>query len=131
MLKAVDVENRYTTGGQEYIHVWVLVGGYPRCLSDALSAGVPAMVAAAIEASNAQVRESLTAVEAYEVALALTAGDPPPATIPGADDEGEPVQVDNPAWAEYEAALATIAAVTQDTLALHAERHPVKEPTDA
>jgi hypothetical protein len=103
---------------------WRIVDGFPRCVDDAIPHDHP--TAESVLAANAEVRAQIAAVEAYEAALRLTAGDPPAETLVSADLNGDPVETPNPAFAAYADALALIAVATSETLALAALRSPVE-----
>lgn len=102
--------------------------GQARCFDDAVAvAGLSEGEIEAIEAANEAVHEAIAAVEAYEAALRLTAGDEPEQWIAGSDEAGEPIQVENPAWTAWQDALEVIEGVSEETLVLHHLRNPEDE----
>ena len=110
---------------------WVIceATGQARCFDDAVAvAGLSEGEVEAIEAANAAVHTAITAVESYEAALRLTAGDEPEQWIAGSDEAGEPIQVENPTWTAWNAALAVIEGASEDTLALYQLRAGGDEP---
>lgn len=97
--------------------------GQARCFEDAVAvANLSEGEITAIEQANADVHDAIAAVEAYEAALRLTAGEEPDQWIAGSDEAGEPVQVENPAWTTWQEALGVIEGVSEDTLALYQVR---------
>lgn len=106
-------------GDGRYLRRWSLIGGHPRCILPPLllAEAAPAEVAAA-EAENARLHALASAAEAYEAAVAVTAGRDPPPALPETEDGPAP----NPALAAWQAAQATIAGVDAATLALVALR---------
>lgn len=130
MVTAVDIlPDRYRSG--RYLRRWTLVDGFPRCVADALdTATASAADISAAEAGNVAVHDAVAAVEAYEAALALTAGrTAPPAfagvPVPGGGSYAPP----NPALDAWQAAQAVLGSVTPETLALAALRKPVAPPS--
>jgi hypothetical protein len=127
-MRASDITDT-TPGG--YIRRWAILDGQPRCPFTAVD---PWRIAdsdvTAILAANATVRASIAAVTAYEDAVRLLAGEEPPATIPGTDENGAPVTVTNPAHTAWVAAEAVVADATEATIAL-ADLRAGRFPLDA
>lgn len=116
----------YTSRGA--LRRWMLVDGYPRCPYDAIEPyRLSPAEAAAILAANEAVRASVAAVEALEAARRVRAGEAPAQTIPGADENGDPAMVPNPAYQAWQAAGETIAGADEDTVALEAIRNGADE----
>jgi hypothetical protein len=125
MAKSEDIQDRYTNRHGEWLRVWTIcdVSGQAHCVTDAsLVADLTAQEVSDQEASNASVRAAIADVEAYEAALKLSAQDEPPATVIEYDDAGDPLEVANPAHAEWVAAGDTVAAVSPETLTLAQKR---------
>jgi len=119
--------------GKGLLRRWTIceATGQARCFDDAVRiADLSEGEVEAIETANAAVHEAIAAVEAYEAALRLTAGDEPEQWITGNDEAGEPIEVENPAWTAWTAALAVIEGVSEETLALYQLRAGGDEPTE-
>lgn len=117
MLKADDIlPDTYRAG--QYLRQWDIVDGQPCCVLDALDMALasPEAVAAA-QAKNRVVAERLAAVEAFENAVLLTARPSPKQWVTAYGAGGVSTQVECPAWADYQAALATVAEATDLTRA--------------
>ncbi|MFM9857222.1 hypothetical protein RUR49_01905 [Pseudoxanthobacter sp. M-2] len=98
------------------LRCWVLVGGAPRCVEDAVGPeDISEEVAAAIIEANAGVRAAVEAVEANEAAIRPVAG-PEPDVALGVDDVGGLVV--SPARIALIAAADLIAAAGPDVIAL-------------
>lgn len=118
--------------GGAYLRRWEIVDGHARCPHDAFA--VADLTQAEIDAqvaANDAVHAAIAAVEAYEAALRLTAGEEPPATIDGYDMDGNLIALPNPAYEAWTEAQAIIAHVTPETLELHLVRNPPPEPEEA
>jgi hypothetical protein len=120
--------DRYRAG--RYLRRWSLVEGYPRCVEDALdTTTASAGDISAAEAGNVAVHDVVAAVEAYEAALALTAGRTPPPALPSMPmPNGGSYTPPNPALDAWQAAQAVLGSVTPETLALAELRKPVETP---
>jgi hypothetical protein len=129
MVTANDImPDRYRSG--RYLRRWTLVEGFPRCVEDALdTTTASAGDIAEAEAANIAAHAAVAAVEAYEAALALTAGrTPPPALASVPMPDGGSYTPPNPALDAWQAAQAVLGSVTPETLALAALRKPVAPP---
>lgn len=106
-------------GDGRYLARWALVGGYPRC-PDAPLVLVTAEEAAIGEvmAINRAVAEAAARAEQYEAAARLRAGPAPEPWAAIVDGDGEPVTVENPAWALWVAAGAILDNASADLLLL-------------
>ena len=130
MVTANDIlPDRYRSG--RYLRCWTLVDGFPRCVEDALdTATASATDISAAEAGNVAVHDAVAAVEAYEAALALTAGRTPPPALPSVPMPGSGTYTPpNPALDAWQAAQAVLGSVTPETLALAELRKPVQAPS--
>lgn len=94
MIGTSDIYN-----GGRYLLRWTLVDGYPRCVETALylADADEGEIAQAL-AANRAVRAAVTAVESYEAAQRLLAGDEPERWVDGTNEQGLPILVSNPAW---------------------------------
>ncbi|MDP3414632.1 hypothetical protein [Falsiroseomonas sp.] len=106
-------------GEGRYLRRWSLIGGHPRCVLPplAMAEASPTEIAAT-EAENARLHGLASAAEAYEAAVALTAGREAPPALPDTEGGTQP----SPSLDAWNAALATIAAADEATLALVALR---------
>ena len=110
MLRSDQLTDTY--GDDRYLRRWTIVGGLARCTEDAYPmATTPAAVLDGQRRDNALVRERMAAVEALEDARLLLARvaalpTPPAETVPAIDHAGQPTTTTNPAWAEWQSALA-------------------------
>ena len=113
---------------------WHLIDGRPVCVLPAVEPwALPALDVAGIIAENAVVRTTVEIVEGYEAALRLSAGEEPPATVPSLDAEtGEPVEVANPAHADWQAAVDLVSATDPTIVVLAKIRagEPIDEDAD-
>lgn len=116
--------DRYRAG--RYLRRWSLVGGFPRCVLDALdTTTATAGDIAEAEAGNLAAHGAIARVEAYEFALAVTTGRQAPPALPGVTlPDGSTYTPPNPALDAWNAAHAVIAAATPETLALAELRRP-------
>ncbi len=105
--------------GRGLLRRWYLLDGQARCPFDAVE---PKRLSPAqrdaILATNALVRDRLSAVEAYEAAQHLLAGERPDENVWTEDGEGGRAVIQNPAFAAWLAAEQTVEDVSDETLAL-------------
>lgn len=105
--------------GRGLLRRWYLLDGQARCPFDAVE---PARLSQAqrdaILANNADVRDKLAAVEAYEAAQRLLAGDKPDEGVWIEDGEGGRALIPNPAHTAWLAAEQAVENVSDETLAL-------------
>jgi hypothetical protein len=130
MVTALDIlPDRYRSG--RYLRRWTLVEGFPRCVEDALDTTMASAAdISAAEAGNVAVHDAVAAVEAYEAALALTAGRTPPPALPSVPmPDGSTYTPPNPALDAWQAAQAVLGSVTPATVALADIRKPAKPLT--
>lgn len=107
----------YTASG--LLRRWYLLEGQPRCPLDAVDPkALPSSTVSMILTSNALVRAKVEAVEAYEAAQRVFAGEEPEETIDGTDDDGDPIDLPNPAHAAWTAAADLIESASAETVAL-------------
>lgn len=101
-----EMEDTYAGG--TLLRRWTLVGGYPRCVEDAVRvAEIDEETVSAVLAANAAIREAVAAVETHEAAARLAA-EPEPDADPG-----------RAAWL---AAVDLVAAASPAVLTLAAQR---------
>jgi hypothetical protein len=112
----------YTSRGQ--LRRWDLLDGQPRCpLNPVDPARISDADRAAILAQNATVRAKVEAVEAYEAANRLRAGEPPERYEEVVEEEGgEPVRRETAAYKLWRDAGKVVDDATAETLALAAIR---------
>ena len=119
MIRAIEMlPDLYRSG--RYLRRWTLVGGFPRCVEDALDTSTASDAEIeAVRAANVAAHDAIAAVEAYEAALAITTGRAAPEALPGVRlPDGSVPTPPNPALDAWTAAQAVLAAVTPETMAL-------------
>lgn len=124
MIRSTEITDTYADG--RYLRRWSIVEGHALCVEDAYdtTAAEQAVLDAQI-AANAEVRTTIAAIEVYEEAWRIAGQDEPAPTI-----DTEEGMVENPAWAEWNAAMQAVSAADQAIVDLAAVRRGevVEEP---
>jgi hypothetical protein len=116
MIRSTDIEDTYKGGA--FLRVWsVDSSGQAICAVDAhATADVEQATLDATTASNAKIRTALAAVDGLEAAKRVPEPDGDiPKTVTETDIDGNETERPYKAWAEYDAAQATIAGATDAT----------------
>jgi len=116
MIRSTDIEDTYKGGA--FLRVWsVSSSGQCICAVDAhATADVEQATLDATTASNAKIRVALAAVDGLEAAKRVPEPDGDiPKTVTETDIDGNETERPYRAWAEYDAAQATIEGATDAT----------------
>jgi len=116
MIRSTDIEDTYKGGA--FLRVWsVSSSGQAQCAVDAhATADVEQDTLDATTASNAKIRVALAAVDGLEAAKRVAEPDGDiPKTVTETDIDGNETVRPFKAWAEYDAAQATIEGATEAT----------------
>ena len=116
MIRSTDIEDTYKGGA--FLRVWsVSSSGQAICAQDAhATADVEQATLDATAASNAKIRVALAAVDGLEAAKRVAEPDGDiPKTVTETDIDGNETVRPFKAWAEYDAAQATIEGATEAT----------------
>lgn len=126
----IGIDDIYNGG--RYLHRWTLVAGSPRCVETALYLpdADEGEIAQAL-AVNRAIRAAGAAVESYERAQRLLAGDAPESWVPGTNDQGDAIMTVNPAWTAYLAAQVIVAGAGSDLIHMARTRADVLDEGEA
>jgi len=116
MIRSTDIEDTYKGGA--FLRVWsVSSSGQASCAQDAHpTADTEQATLDATTASNAKIRTALAAVDGLEAAKRVPEpAEETPKTITETDIDGNETERPYRAWAEYDAAQATIEGATDAT----------------
>jgi len=116
MIRSTDIEDTYKGGA--FLRVWsVSSSGQAICAQDAhATAATEQATLDATTASNAKIRVALAAVDGLEAAKRVAEPDGDiPKTVTETDIDGNETERPYRAWAEYDAAQATIEGATEAT----------------
>jgi len=116
MIRSTDIEDTYKGGA--FLRQWsVSDSGQAICAQDAhATADVEQATLDATTASNAKIRVALAAVDGLEAAKRVAEPDGDiPKTVTETDIDGNETERPYRAWAEYDAAQATIEGATEAT----------------
>jgi hypothetical protein len=111
------------TTSRGHLRRWMILDGQPRCpLNPVEPARISSEDKAAILAQNATVRAKVEAVEAYEAAKRLRAGEAPERYEETADEDGKPVRRETAAYKLWKDAAKVIDEASDETVELAAIR---------
>jgi len=116
MIRSTDIEDTYKGGA--FLRVWsVSDSGQAICAQDAhATADTEQATLDATTASNAKIRVALAAVDGLEAAKRVPEpAEETPKTVTETDIDGNETERPFKAWAEYDAAQATIEGATEAT----------------